>query len=159
MSFQEEVLASMPKNHSDYAGYEKHIVTSQKPEYFKWLREDRLGIGLKKGQVPQTVWWGIVGTRVVGRISFRHKLNAQLKIHGGHIGYAVRPSARGKGYATRMLGLVLKKVQKMGYKKLLLTCDATNIASRKTIEANGGKLTKQINVDGIEECYYWITIE
>ncbi len=159
ITFQEEVLADMPKNHSDYAGYEKHLAASRKPEYFKWLREDRLGVGLKKGRVPQTVWWGIVGTKVVGRISFRHRLNAELKVLGGHIGYAVRPSARGKGYATAILGLVLRKVAKMGYKKVLLTCDADNIASRKTIEANGGRLTKTFSHEGKPECHYWISLK
>ena len=39
-----------------------------------------------------------VDGRIVGLADIRHTLNAFLAAYGGHIGYGVRPSERGKGY-------------------------------------------------------------
>ncbi|MDB4984162.1 MAG: hypothetical protein JWM20_341 [Patescibacteria group bacterium] len=158
IAFQKETLAALPIDNPDRAGYEKHIVSSLKPRYFKWLRDDRLGINLEKGMVQQTIWWGMVGTKIVGRISFRHKLTKTLREHGGNIGYAVRPKFQGKGYATEMLRLVLKKVAKLGYKKVLLTCDDSNTASWKTIEKNKGILDRKEVIDGTLSRFYWIKL-
>ena len=142
------------------SSYEKHLLSTKKPKYFIWLGWDRAGKNLENGAVQQTVYWAIVNDQVVGRISFRHKLNAKLKSQGGNIGYAVRPSKQGKGYATEMLNQILKKIKKMDYKKLLLTCDEDNIASRKTIENNNGKLEKvATDRENRMTCYYWITIK
>jgi predicted acetyltransferase len=40
-----------------------------------------------------------------------------------------------------MLRLGLPIANQLGINPALLTCDATNIASRRVIEANGGRLT------------------
>src|SRR5689334_20701438 len=56
------------------------------------------GIGLTAGRVPQTLYWLYVNDRPVGYGKLRHCLNEHLKQHGGHIGYVIRPSERGKGY-------------------------------------------------------------
>lgn len=77
---------------------------------------------------------------VVGRISLRHTLTPWLREVGGHIGYAVRPSARRRGYATAALGLMLGFAARQGVDPALLTCDDDNVGSRKVIEANGGQL-------------------
>lgn len=77
------------------------------PKYQKVLREERKGINIPKDRVPSTLYWAIVGKKIVGRVSLRHRLNKNLKIVGGHIGYAVVPSERRKGYATEMLRLAL----------------------------------------------------
>jgi predicted acetyltransferase len=77
---------------------------------------------------------------VVGRISLRHALTPWLLEVGGHIGYAVRPSARRRGHATAALGLMLGVAAARGLDPVLVTCDDDNIGSRKVIEANGGVL-------------------
>lgn len=38
--------------------------------------------------------------RLVGIMDFRRRLNPYLLNYGGNIGYSVRPSERGKGYAA-----------------------------------------------------------
>src|SRR5688500_15585019 len=49
------------------------------------------------GFVPQTVYWMIDDAeQVVGMLRLRHHLNDHLLQHGGHVGYYVRPAARGK---------------------------------------------------------------
>ena len=77
---------------------------------------------------------------VVGRISLRHTLTPWLLEVGGHIGYAVRPTARRRGHATTALGLMLRVAAERGIDPVLVTCDDDNVGSRRVIEANGGVL-------------------
>jgi predicted acetyltransferase len=126
------------------------------PVYNKKIVDDRKGINLGKGRVPATLYWTIVGKKFVGRLHLRHRLNKNLYKMGGHIGYAVIPSERRKGYATEMLRLGLKKAKKLGIKKALLTCDETNIASRKVIEANGGKFINKTREEGVFKLRFWV---
>ena len=96
------------------------------------------------GWVTGTYLWMVDdtadGAEVVGRISLRHALTPWLLEVGGHIGYAVRPSARRRGHATRALALMLPVAAARGLDPVLVTCDEDNVASRKVIEANGGVL-------------------
>ena len=90
------------------------------------------------GWVTQSTWWWCEGPVFLGRIALRHELTDSLRAEGGHIGYDVRPSAR-RGHATAMLAAVLPHARAMGIDAVLLTCDASNVASRRVIEANGGE--------------------
>jgi predicted acetyltransferase len=63
----------------------------------------------------------------------------------GHIGYAVVPWKRGHGYATRALGLLLPEARERGLAFVEITTDATNIASQRVIESNGGELYERFN--------------
>ena len=98
---------------------------------------------------------------IVGCVELRHALNESLATIGGHIGYSVCPKERKKGYATRMLTLILQEAREFGIDKVLLTCDADNIASMKTIVKNGGVPEKGSPYTYQDEEYYkyWITIE
>lgn len=88
--------------------------------------------------VPCTVLWIVEDDTYVGRISLRHRLTDTLYVWGGHIGYGVRPSARGRGVATAALARMLPIAAAMGIDAALVTCDVDNEASRRTIERNGG---------------------
>ena len=79
------------------------------------------------------------GDTFIGSVSFRHELNEVLENFGGHIGYGIRPSFVGKGYATQALYLTRKKAFSMGIDRLLLTCSPENPASEKVIVKNGGE--------------------
>jgi predicted acetyltransferase len=91
--------------------------------------------------VPQTTLWLLDGQEYLGRLSIRHALTDQLRIEGGHIGFEIRPTQRRRGYATVMLRTSLPIANELGIDPALLTCDATNIASRRVIESNGGRPT------------------
>lgn len=106
--------------------------------YVKRIRNLSKGIGLVKGYVPETVYWFLARKKFIGRVSIRHRLTKHLRRIGGHIGYEIRPTERRKGYGKKILKLALPKARKLGIKKALVTCDATNIASRKIIEHCGG---------------------
>ena len=87
-------------------------------------------------------YWITDGTgpaeEVVGFLALRHRLTAWLLEEGGHIGYAVRPSRRGQGHASRALALAVRRSAELGLDRVLLTCDEDNVASARTIEHNGG---------------------
>ena len=77
---------------------------------------------------------------------------------GGHCGYSVRPSVRGKGYAKEMLRQNILNAKVLGIDKMLVTCDSDNYASEKTILANGGVFEKYIDVDETQIKRYWISV-
>ncbi len=95
---------------------------------------------------------------LVGMIDLRHTLNEYLLQFGGHIGYSVRYSARRKGYATKMLAMVLAICKTRGLASVLITCDANNAASAKTILKNGGVLENEVPKGEAVTQRYWITL-
>lgn len=129
------------------------------PLYKKIANQERKGINLEKGKVPSSLYWVIRGNKAIGRVSIRHKLNEKLRTIGGHIGYSLIPEERGKGYGTEMLRLALIKAKSLGIKKVFITCDETNLASKGVILANGGVLAGKIaNPEkGVPKLQFWIT--
>jgi predicted acetyltransferase len=89
--------------------------------------------------VPMTTLWWAHGEEMLGRLAIRHRLTPALELAGGHIGYDVRPSARRQGHATAMLRAALPIAHALGINPALLTCEKTNNASQRVIEANGGQ--------------------
>lgn len=89
--------------------------------------------------VPSTDFWLVNKNRFLGFVNIRHRLNKELEAYGGHIGYAIRPSARRQGFGTQLLAVALDNAREMGLRKVLLTCHEGNVASQKIIERNGGQ--------------------
>jgi predicted acetyltransferase len=58
----------------------------------------------------------------------------------GHIGFAVVPWKRRRGYATQALALMLPLAREVGLRSVEITTDTDNTASQRVIEANGGRL-------------------
>lgn len=82
-----------------------------------------------------------------GSISFRWQPGTtELPPHClGHIGYAVVPWKRQRGYATRALKLLLPQVSSEGLDFVEITTVTDNVASRRVIESNGGKLIERFH--------------
>ena len=132
-----------------------------------WLRAENdmtrrivLPDGSEVPRVPFTNFWLVAGQDFIGRISIRHHLSPSLELQGGHVGYAIRTSARGKGYGQMILRLALPEIKKLGISKALITCDDTNIASARIIEKAGGKLQDTITVQGhaVPVRRYWLSV-
>jgi len=77
-----------------------------------------------------------------GAISFRWQPGtSELPPHVlGHIGYAVVPWKRRRGYATAALGMILPRARAEGLAYVEITTDVDNPASQRVILANGGVL-------------------
>lgn len=97
--------------------------------------------------------------KIIGTIDIRHELNEFLLEFGGHIGFGVRPSERGKGYASEMLRLGLDYCKILGLEKVMVACYKENIASARTIRKNGGVLEREFShADGKDVQVYWINL-
>jgi len=109
-------------------------------EFVQMVEDSRRGRSLDHGWVKSTWLLADVDSDVVGRSSIRFELNDSLLIEGGHIGYAVRPNYRRRGHASEILRQSLVVARSGGVDRVLVTCDDSNLGSRRVIEANGGVL-------------------
>lgn len=91
-------------------------------------------------------------SRIVGMINIRLALNERLSHYGGHIGYSIRPTERGKGYNNINLYLGLKVCRKYGIERIFMDADLENPASWKTMEAFGGVRIREYYDDVNAHC-------
>lgn len=126
--------------------------------YEDWLESNQnqeMGINLSEGWVPAIQLVAFSGKgQALGFLNLRLRLNNFLLEKGGHIGYSIRPSERGKGYAKETLRQGLQLAKAKNIKKALVTCSVNNPASRAAILANGGLIVDVRN--GVER--YWIEV-
>ena len=99
--------------------------------------------------------------KIIGNINIRWNLTEEMKQFGGNIGYSIRPTERKKGYNKVNLYLGLREAKKLGLDRVMLDCDASNIASFKTMCALGGILerTEIDPSDGILTSVYWFNVD
>lgn len=97
--------------------------------------------------------------KIVGSIQLRHFLTEDLEKYGGHIGYAIRPTERKKGYGRRQLQLVLDVAKEMKIPKVMISCDKDNVASSLTARSCGGILTSETTYKENELQIYWVSLE
>jgi predicted acetyltransferase len=127
-----------------------------------WIRrladEGNVELRPAEGRVHADYWWITEQQRYLGCITLRHALTDFLLRAGGHVGYAVRPSARGCCLAAWALGMILPRAQDLGIDRLLVTCDDSNAASARTIEKTGGVLEDVRQTELGLTRRYWITM-
>lgn len=126
--------------------------------YIQERLDSSAGRNLPWNAVPQTDYLLMRGKRILATGRFRQRLNSFLTFVGGHIGYEVRPSERGKGYATKVLQLCLELARRAGLKRALLTCAKKNVASARVIVKCGGVLENEVTSprDGQPALRFWI---
>ncbi|MCL2096965.1 MAG: GNAT family N-acetyltransferase [Oscillospiraceae bacterium] len=78
---------------------------------------------------------------ICGEINLRLGFNDNL-YYGGHIGYTVYESFRNMGVATGACGIILELAKEQGFKKVIVTNNYTNKASRRVCEKIGGRLIR-----------------
>lgn len=127
-----------------------------------WVRrltdEANTALPPSEGRVHADYWWIVEDGTHLGAITLRHALNDFLLRAGGHIGYGVRPSARGRGLAAWAVRSILPRAQQLGLDRVLITCDDSNAASARTIEKVGGVLEDVRQTELGLTRRYWITL-
>jgi predicted acetyltransferase len=101
--------------------------------------------GSQVARLPGYAQWMWDG-EFCGAIEFRWQPGShELPPHClGHVGYAVVPWKRRRGYATQALRLFLPQVrQEGGLTYVEIVADEDNIPSQRVIEANGGVLVER----------------
>ncbi|WP_309231907.1 GNAT family N-acetyltransferase [Nocardia sp. SYP-A9097] len=127
------------------------------PEYLAALDDYRHGVNLPVGIVPATFLVATIGDEIVGRAAIRHTLNDHLRQRGGHIGYAVLLAYRRRGYGTQILRESVQIARRIGIGDILISCEETNIGSRRIIESGGGRFDSAATWhDGNRIRHYWI---
>ncbi len=148
--------------HEDGAGLRPGDEVDSADGFAAWVRrllsESDTTVPAPDGWVHCTYWWIVEDDEVLGAIALRHELNDFLLEAGGHVGYGVRPSARRRGLASFALASVLPYAAKLGLRRVLVTCDVANEASRRTIERNGGELEDIRDTELGRLRRYWITV-
>jgi tagatose 1,6-diphosphate aldolase len=94
---------------------------------------------------------GIAGA--VGRVTLRPQTTPHIESVRGHIGYAVDPDHRGHGYAARAVRLVLPLACRHGINPVWITCEPSNLASRRTCEILGAVLTDIVPIPPDDPAY------
>ncbi len=131
-------------------------------EWIEGLKKMENSLTCPEDKVPSSPYLAIRKTddALVGIIDLRHHINHPiLSVWGGHIGYSVHPGERRKGYAKSMLGEVLEIARTRDLNKVLVTCDADNIASLRTIKSQGGVFENNVSTDHGVVSRFWISLK
>ena len=156
---KETILNMMAEFEENQSAHDGGFWDAENFDYEEWLETSHnkeMGIGLPENRVPsiQFVLFDDSG-HALGFLNLRLRLNEGLLNYAGHIGYSIRPSERGKGYAKEALHQGLQVAKEKNIHRALVTCSTENPASRAVILANGGQFEDVRN--GTER--YWIEVE
>jgi len=134
------------------------LLLSAPDEYFDLADRFEHDRNLPVGLVPMSRFFFFDGDTLVGQSNLRRRLSPLLNLDGGHIGYAVRPSARRRGHASEILRQTLGEASRIGIARALLTVATTNRPSIRVVEKNGGVFDRETisHKDGQKMRRYWI---
>ncbi|WP_202708879.1 GNAT family N-acetyltransferase [Sporosalibacterium faouarense] len=134
-SFKKYALAYRKINDEHYFNkYKKALKDFQ--DYLNDLNNYSKGKNLSQGDVTTSTYWLINKIDIVGVVRIRHE---EIDC-AGHIGYDISPDFRNRDYGFQILKLALEKARKIGLEDAIITCNIENLASKKIIEKNNGKL-------------------
>lgn len=148
-----EMLQEIP---ADENGFLNPMAGKPFSEFQVWLEKsvknsEQEGI-IDGWKVPSTTFWLYENAKPVGYGKIRHLLTERLMEAGGNVGYAIRPSARGRGLGRILLKLLIDQGRQQGINKFLLTIHENNEPSIRVALANGGVIEKRYG----NRCYIWI---
>ena len=141
-----KMLQEMPRDENGFVNGANGLSFD---DYKTWLEKEVKNseqVGLVDGwRVPQTLFWLYEDGVPVGMGKVRHILTDALRTAGGNIGYAIRPSKRGKGLGKALVKMLIQEARKLGVDEMLITVHEDNIASLKAALSTGGELERTEN--------------
>lgn len=125
------------RTHEPYIIHDPALFPMWKKTIFETYRQHERGEALPEGFVPSATFWAIEGKELVGVVNIRLRLNEFLRTRGGHIGFFVRQSYRGRGYAKRLIPLSIDAARQLGIQgDILIICMASNTPSYRALLAS-----------------------
>ncbi len=145
-----------PGLHEDGFGLVSDDDVATRVGFASWVRrlQDESQWGLTT-RSHTTYRWIVEGDSVLGAVALRRETN-DWTLRVGHVGYGVRPSARGRGLATWALGEVLSAAWLDGLPRILVCCREDNPASARVVEHHGGVLDSTIDTVVGRIQRYWV---
>jgi len=113
-------------------------------QYLQVLENYANGVALPEKTAQNSTLWLVEDGEIIGVTNIRHYLNEYIEHCGGHIGLGIKPSSRGQGYGSKLMGLSIEYLAQLGVKSAHVHCYKNNISSAKAIIANGGSLDSEI---------------
>lgn len=109
--------------------------------------ELRLECTAKKAAIPEKKWVPAYVFNICKHDVCIGKLNVRIGYtdslyYGGQIGYGINTEYRGHHYAEKACRLLIPLLKAHGMKRILITNNYTNIASKRTCERLGAKLIR-----------------
>lgn len=136
-----QLLQAIPAEEN---GFVNGMAGKTREEFRTWLirqEENAKKTEIEDGwRVPQAVYWLYVDGRPVGMGKLRYFLTDALRKVGGHIGYAIAPQERGKGYGKKLLQCLLMEAKSHDINPVLATIRPDNKASIATALRCGGRV-------------------
>ncbi len=127
--------------------------------YAEFLHIINLDLTDNPNGVNRSFYFFMEDDTILGAITIRHHINhPKFRDWGWHIGYGLRPSARGKWLAKEMLTLGLIEAKKLWLEKVMIGANDDNPASWKTIESCGGIFEKFTLHEWKKSRIYWINL-
>lgn len=155
---QELVDEGLRPNEQELREQIKKISVNPDWYFTEWQRLSD-GKDLKQNKVSKITYWIVMNNIVVGTLVFKPMLQSDHP-YPSHIGYAIKTSERGKGYATAAVRqAILMARNEYGITEIHMACNADNLASKMVIEKNGGiAQTPYTNPDGEVKLRYKISV-
>ncbi|MBS1701049.1 MAG: GNAT family N-acetyltransferase [Armatimonadetes bacterium] len=133
----DDYLMNDPDNVGGYA-----LAATNFEKYLRSLEDEETGFNLLPGIVAGSHRWLLDSAgEIVAVVRTRYTIDTPfLNSVGGHIGYDVAPSQRGKRYSIAALSAGLDEARRVGLDRVMVCADAENTRSCRTIERCGGVL-------------------
>lgn len=136
-------LQALPYNENGFINGAAGISRDEFPAWLNKQASNAAKTEIEDGwRVPQGIWWFYVDGNPVGMAKLRYFLTDKLREEGGHLGYAIAPAERGKGYAPMMVNAMKDVARQKGIEGILVTVHNDNTASIRTALRCGGRIER-----------------
>lgn len=133
-SYYQGCVESWGRVHDNYILHNPEEYDDWKSHIFQDYENQKNGINLPDGFVPNATYWLVDGDDYLGTVNIRLQLTDRLIEYGGNCGIVLRVRARGKGLGVKLAELAFEKMKELKLSPIVLTCEEKNKQSWHIIE-------------------------